>query len=112
MEKSLNERLAERASAEARATKAMGLLLSRASLLTKLGKVGYVSTFLYSGSLNFKLQFKDEDFAHELDFNSYDEDKAYDEDAINALLQLMDEAIAAIRKEATCTINTINNWEA
>lgn len=97
-------------SREAKMSQVQGLLMSRAAVLLKIGKAQFVSAFYYGASINFELQLKDVEDSLKLEFNR--DDKPFDENELNDVLQRMDKIIAEARKEAQYTIGVISNWEA
>ena len=95
---------------EAKMSQVQGLLMSRAAVLLKIGKAEHVSAFYYGASINFEIKVKGFDDSLRVEFNR--DDKPFNEDELNSVLQLLDKVIAEARKEAQYTIGVISNWEA
>lgn len=95
---------------EAKMSQVLGLLMSRAAVLLKIGKAEHVSAFYYGASINFEINVKGFDDSLRVEFNR--DDKPFNEDVLNSVLQFLDKVIAEARKEAQYTIGVTSNWEA
>lgn len=92
--------------------KKFALLLSRASVLLKLGRAKDMAGHCYTYYMGFHLALGARDGWETITCDVDRDEHPYDENAINAALARMDALIAQTRKEAEDALEVIDSMEA
>lgn len=88
---------------------AQALLLSRAAVLLKVGRIDRVGTDISFGNEGLYFFCGREEYAVSM---GYEDEAPFDMEEINKVLVAMDMEIAMARKDAQNIVNIIENWEA